>query len=189
VLAKAAVVTIVADRESDIYAEWATLPGGNVHLLTRVMYDRAVAGGGTEADVLAFLTFPKDHRPKIHSTNPLERINGEIKRRTESLPSGLTRGSSAERGASNHAPPVTPGATRRATGRAQAVTPGATRRVAGRGPSKRCRRARDGTDRPRLLHSNALAPRPPILLAARAHSLTFVVYWVPFPRAFGARRG
>jgi hypothetical protein len=95
VLAKAAVVTIVADRESDIYAEWATLPGGNVHLLTRVMYDRAVAGGGTEADVLAFLTFPKDHRPKIHSTNPLERINGEIKRRTESLPSGLTRGSSA----------------------------------------------------------------------------------------------
>jgi hypothetical protein len=48
-----------------------------------------------EADVLAFVTFPKDHRPKIHSTNPLERINGEIKRRTESLPSGLTRGSSA----------------------------------------------------------------------------------------------
>ena len=24
-----------------------------------------------------------DHRPKIHSTNPLERLNGEIKRRTE----------------------------------------------------------------------------------------------------------
>jgi len=36
-----------------------------------------------EADVLAFMTFPKDHRPKIHSTNPLERLNGEIKRRTE----------------------------------------------------------------------------------------------------------
>jgi putative transposase len=36
-----------------------------------------------EADVLAFISFPKDHRPKIHSTNPLERLNGEIKRRTE----------------------------------------------------------------------------------------------------------
>jgi transposase-like protein len=36
-----------------------------------------------ETDVLAYMTFPKDHRPKIHSTNPLERVNGEIKRRTE----------------------------------------------------------------------------------------------------------
>jgi putative transposase len=36
-----------------------------------------------EADVLAFMSFPKDHRPKIHSTNPLQRLNDEIKRRTE----------------------------------------------------------------------------------------------------------
>src|SRR5437879_9617600 len=36
-----------------------------------------------EADVLAFMSFPKDHRLKIHSTNPLERLNGEIKRRTD----------------------------------------------------------------------------------------------------------
>jgi len=36
-----------------------------------------------ETDVLAYMTFPKDHRAKIHSTNPLERLNGEIKRRTE----------------------------------------------------------------------------------------------------------
>jgi transposase-like protein len=36
-----------------------------------------------EAEVLAFMTFPKDHRAKIHSTNPLERLNGEIKRRTD----------------------------------------------------------------------------------------------------------
>jgi putative transposase len=36
-----------------------------------------------EADVLAFMTFPKDHRPKIHSLNSLERLNGEIKRRTD----------------------------------------------------------------------------------------------------------
>ena len=36
-----------------------------------------------EADVLAYMTFPKDHRTKLHSTNPLERLNGEIKRRTD----------------------------------------------------------------------------------------------------------
>ncbi len=36
-----------------------------------------------EADVLAYMTFPTAHRAKLHSTNPLERVNGEIKRRTE----------------------------------------------------------------------------------------------------------
>ena len=36
-----------------------------------------------EADVLAYMTFPAAHRPKLHSTNPIERVNGEIKRRTE----------------------------------------------------------------------------------------------------------
>ena len=35
-----------------------------------------------ETDVLAYMTFPKAHRTKIHSTNPLERLNAEIKRRT-----------------------------------------------------------------------------------------------------------
>jgi transposase-like protein len=35
-----------------------------------------------EEDVLAYMTFPKEHRTKLHSTNPLERVNGEIKRRT-----------------------------------------------------------------------------------------------------------
>ena len=36
-----------------------------------------------EADVLAFMNFPALHRAKLHSTNPLERVNGEIKRRTD----------------------------------------------------------------------------------------------------------
>jgi len=36
-----------------------------------------------EADVLAYMAFPKDHWQKIHSTNGLERLNGEVKRRTE----------------------------------------------------------------------------------------------------------
>ena len=36
-----------------------------------------------ETDVLAYMTFPAPHRAKLHSTNPIERLNGEIKRRTE----------------------------------------------------------------------------------------------------------
>ena len=36
-----------------------------------------------EVDVLAYMTFPAAHRTKLHSTNPLERLIGEIKRRTE----------------------------------------------------------------------------------------------------------
>ena len=35
-----------------------------------------------EADVLAFMSFPGEHHTKIYSTNPLERVNKEIKRRT-----------------------------------------------------------------------------------------------------------
>ena len=36
-----------------------------------------------ETDVLAYMDFPAAHRTKLHSTNPIERLNGEIKRRTE----------------------------------------------------------------------------------------------------------
>lgn len=36
-----------------------------------------------EADVLAYMGFPVQHRAKLHSTNPLERLNGEIKRRSD----------------------------------------------------------------------------------------------------------
>jgi transposase-like protein len=36
-----------------------------------------------EADVLAYMGFPQAHRTKLHSTNPIERLNGEIKRRTD----------------------------------------------------------------------------------------------------------
>lgn len=36
-----------------------------------------------EQDVLAYMTFPKPHWAKLHSTNPIGRLNGEIKRRTD----------------------------------------------------------------------------------------------------------
>ena len=36
-----------------------------------------------EADVLAYMAFPSQHRTKLHSTNPLERLNKEVKRRAD----------------------------------------------------------------------------------------------------------
>ena len=36
-----------------------------------------------EPDVLDYMTFPAQHRTKLHSTNPIERLNGELERRTE----------------------------------------------------------------------------------------------------------
>ena len=36
-----------------------------------------------EADVLAYMAFPAQHRTKLHSTNPLERLNKEVKRRAD----------------------------------------------------------------------------------------------------------
>ena len=37
----------------------------------------------SEHDVLAYITFPAQHRTKLHSTNPLERLNKEVKRRAD----------------------------------------------------------------------------------------------------------
>ena len=37
----------------------------------------------SEADVLAYMNFPAQHRVKIHSTNPIERLNKEVKRRAD----------------------------------------------------------------------------------------------------------
>lgn len=45
-LSEAAMITIVADRESDIYEEWARLPDKRTHLLTRACRDRSLATGG-----------------------------------------------------------------------------------------------------------------------------------------------
>ena len=36
-----------------------------------------------EEDVLSYATFPPEHWQKIWSNNPLERLNKEVKRRTE----------------------------------------------------------------------------------------------------------
>jgi hypothetical protein len=38
---------------------------------------------GARGDVLAYMAFPREHWPQIASTNPLERLNGEMKRRAD----------------------------------------------------------------------------------------------------------
>jgi hypothetical protein len=43
ILKAAAMVTVIGDRESDIYAEWACLPEPGFHLLTRASVDRKLA--------------------------------------------------------------------------------------------------------------------------------------------------
>lgn len=45
VLAAAAMVTVIGDRESDFYAAWAVLPGPHFHLISRAMQDRCLADG------------------------------------------------------------------------------------------------------------------------------------------------
>ncbi len=43
----------------------------------------AVLMDESETDVLAYMAFPVQHRTKLHSTNPIERLNNEVKRRAD----------------------------------------------------------------------------------------------------------
>jgi hypothetical protein len=47
VLAQARMVTVINDREGDIYAHWARTPEEGIHLLSRLMRDHALVKGGT----------------------------------------------------------------------------------------------------------------------------------------------
>ncbi len=60
VLADAAMVTVIDDREADIYEKWARLPDHRTHLLTRASRDRCLADGSRLFKTLAEL--PEVHR-------------------------------------------------------------------------------------------------------------------------------
>jgi hypothetical protein len=74
VLAQARMITVINDREGDIYAHWARTPEADVHLLSRVMHDHALVAGGTLRKAVervpfsgkAVLDLPKrmDRRPR-----------------------------------------------------------------------------------------------------------------------------
>ena len=57
-LASAAMVTVIGDRESDIYEEFDRIPDGRTHLLTRACRDRALVGGGTLFEIHRNLAGP-----------------------------------------------------------------------------------------------------------------------------------
>ena len=72
--------TIFAQETAkDAHTQWTTVAD--------TLRDRApkLAALMDEAreDVLAYTAFPKEHWPQIASTNPLERLNGEVKRRSD----------------------------------------------------------------------------------------------------------
>jgi len=60
VLAEAAMVTVMDDREGDIYEKWARLPDQRTHLLTRASRDRSLADGKRLFRTLARM--PEAHR-------------------------------------------------------------------------------------------------------------------------------
>lgn len=55
VLSAASMVTVMGDRESDIYRAWGEFPEGQFHLLSRSMQDRALLGGGSLYEAAASL--------------------------------------------------------------------------------------------------------------------------------------
>jgi hypothetical protein len=57
VLAQARMITVINDREGDIYAHWARTPEPDVHLLSRVMHDHAVVKGETLCQAVKRVAF------------------------------------------------------------------------------------------------------------------------------------
>lgn len=50
-LCAATSVTMIADREADIYQLWAQVPGPNVHVLGRLFRERSLVGGGSTTTI------------------------------------------------------------------------------------------------------------------------------------------
>ncbi len=67
------------DTAETAKAQWRKVAGQFCPKLPKL----AAAMDQAEVDVLAYMEFQAAHRTKPHSTNPIERLNGEVKRRTE----------------------------------------------------------------------------------------------------------
>jgi putative transposase len=78
-MASAAIATVFAQETAkDAHAQWRVVADQLRERFPRI----AELMDGAEHEVLAYMDFPKAHWLQIHSTNPLERQNAEIKRRT-----------------------------------------------------------------------------------------------------------
>jgi hypothetical protein len=59
------------------------LPRCNIAAMNLHLAEMATAVAPGAHAVLAFMAFPAHHRSKLHSVNPLERLNKEVKRRAD----------------------------------------------------------------------------------------------------------
>ena len=67
------------ESKADAEAQWDTVADA-----LREKQDKlGIFMDASRDDVLAYMDFPREHWPQIASTNPLERVNREIKRRTD----------------------------------------------------------------------------------------------------------
>ena len=71
--------TIAQEPAADAHAQWKTIAEALRERAPRLaeLMDEA------REDVLAYTAIPKEHWPQIASTNPLERLNGKVKRRSD----------------------------------------------------------------------------------------------------------
>ena len=60
----------IADREGDVYPNWASLPQAGVHQLTRAMVDRRLVGGGTLFDAPAGFAMAGRRRIELPARQP-----------------------------------------------------------------------------------------------------------------------
>jgi len=75
----AVVKTVFAEKDRDqAHARWREVADS----LRDRFRDVAELMDDAEHDVLAYMAYDESLRSKLHSTNPLERVNKEIKRRT-----------------------------------------------------------------------------------------------------------
>ena len=79
-LVRGALKQVFAAVDRDMAAQVA---GGVIAQLRGVAPKVARLLEDAEEDLLAYMRFPRDHWPKIRSTNPLERVNREIARRSD----------------------------------------------------------------------------------------------------------
>jgi len=68
----------VQETEKEAHAEWRSVADRLRERFAKV----STLMDGAEHDVLAYMSFHKSHWSQIRSTNPLERLNREVKRRT-----------------------------------------------------------------------------------------------------------
>ena len=78
IVAAAIRTAFVQETEKEAHTEWRAVTDRLRERFPRV----SALMDDAEHDVLAYMSFPKSHWSQIHSTNPIERLNREVKRRT-----------------------------------------------------------------------------------------------------------